>query len=128
MARLQTAKKATHAPSQQKQKQQQQQQPNDAKKKNGSPKKQPHPQEPVKAKGKAPAKPGKEINSFKEAVLALGGDDEDYELLKDVDSDGEVPAAGSSKNDVSVLTYLIFRVIIGMRLCRLRSPKIWQNS
>lgn len=126
MARLQTAKKATHAPSQPKQKSQSQ--PTDVKEKNKSPKKQPQPQESGKAKGKAPAKSGKDTDSFKEAVLALGGDVEDYDLLKNVDSDAETPTAGSSKNDVSTPTYLIFRVIIGMRLCRLRSPKIWLNS
>lgn len=53
------------------------------------------------SKGKEPAKSSEGADKFKEDVLALGGDDEDYELLKGVSSETEERVQGSSKQDVS---------------------------
>lgn len=67
-------------------------------------------EKPTKAKGidavqKSPVRPLKR-NGLKEEILALGGDDEDYELLKDLDSDVDSPGPSSSKNDASVVFHL----------------------
>ena len=51
-------------------------------------------------KGKSAARNGP-VNSLSEAIKALGGDDEDLELLKDVDSDAEPTTSSSTKRDVS---------------------------
>ena len=51
-------------------------------------------------KGKSAARNGP-VHSLSEAIKALGGDDEDLELLKDVDSDAEPSTSSSSKKDVS---------------------------
>ncbi|KAH8117031.1 CBF-domain-containing protein [Phellopilus nigrolimitatus] len=60
-------------------------------------------QEILKGKGRGPAKPNAELaDSFKKDILALGGDEEDYELIKDVDSDGYEQTASSSKQDVAL--------------------------
>lgn len=53
-----------------------------------------------KSKGKAPARTAAR-DGLKEAIIALGGDEEDLELLKDVDSDVDLSAPSSSKKDVS---------------------------
>ncbi len=52
---------------------------------------------------KKPTKPSVEDSSegLKAEILALGGDEEDYELVKDIDSDVELQAGpSSSKKDV----------------------------
>lgn len=53
-----------------------------------------------KSKGKAPAREA-DGDGLKEAIFALGGDEEDLELLKDVDSEVDLSTPSSSKKDVS---------------------------
>ncbi|KAI5120472.1 hypothetical protein M0805_006492 [Coniferiporia weirii] len=61
--------------------------------------------ENVKAKdGESKARPNEDLDSFKKDVLALGGDEEDYKRLKDVNSDVDVlaPSDGDLKRDASL--------------------------
>lgn len=58
----------------------------------------------TKEKAKKPTKSGDDsTNELKAEILALGGDEEDYELVKDVDSDIE-PQAGPSSSKADVRT------------------------
>ena len=70
----------------------------------GAGKAEPTPASPSKSKSKSKGKgKGKESVGLKDAVLALGGDEDDLELLKDVDSDLEGAGPSSSKgNDVRI--------------------------
>lgn len=62
-------------------------------------------QKDTKSKGKARAVESIEsVDKFREAVLALGGDEEDYKLLKDLDSDNENTQDTKSKNVEDVST------------------------
>lgn len=62
-------------------------------------------QKDTKSKGKARAVESIEsVDKFREAVLALGGDEEDYKLLKDLDSDNEYTQDTKSKNVEDVST------------------------
>lgn len=62
-------------------------------------------QKDTKSKGKARAVESIEsVDKFREAVLALGGDEEDYKLLKDLDSDNENSQDTESKNVEDVST------------------------
>ena len=62
-------------------------------------------QKDTKGKGKARAVESTEsVDKFREAVLALGGDEEDYKLLKDFDSDDENTQDIESKDVEDVST------------------------
>ena len=65
-------------------------------------------QKSAKTKGKAnvSVEPSQGIDKFREEILALGGDEEDYELLKDLDSEAEAGIEHKSNEDVSVETAL----------------------
>ncbi|OCB86684.1 CBF-domain-containing protein [Sanghuangporus baumii] len=95
MARVQTAKGTSHGPLKQSVK---------YPKKDSKPKKSGEKEEAKsnKSKGKSLARPDKRNDSLRDEIIALGGDEEDYELLKDFDSDEDVIATGSNKKDATL--------------------------
>ncbi|KAL5489969.1 MAK21 [Sanghuangporus weigelae] len=94
MARVQTAKKASHGPLKQSLK---------LPEKDSKPKKSGEKEtKSKKPKGKSPVKANQQNDGLRDEIIALGGDEEDYELLKDVNSDEDVMATGSSKKDATL--------------------------
>ena len=118
MARVQTAKKASHALS----KKYVSQPPKDAKPKTSDKKE----AKSKKSKGKSHEKSGEQRDSLRDEIIELGGDDEDYELLKDIHSDEELVTADSGKKDVSILIF-VHPDLSNLNL-RLNYPRTWRNS
>lgn len=106
MARIQTKKKDLAASTKQKQK------PDNAPKKirfkgnleAGSN----HASSSSNVKNTISSKPSNGKESLRNAILSLGGDEEDFEFLKDVDSDTEVSTVNNIKNDVSTFNSFHF--------------------
>ncbi|KAL5529557.1 hypothetical protein ACEPAG_5542 [Sanghuangporus baumii] len=94
MARVQTAKKASHGPSRQSVKLPKK----DSKLKESGEKE----TKSKKPKEKSPVKANKQNDGLRDEIIALGGDEEDIELLKDLNADEDVMATGSSKKDATL--------------------------